>query len=313
MISVFLARLKRKVSSVLSAPKRYANGKKALQYLRSLKTETNTVIVLTTLIGDSIYGLSVLDAYKEKTGKQITVVGNEKLAYVLQSYASIDRLILLPAKDEKYKLIKDFLRSPKLSNSALHEGIINANPYLYMEEKKPLYYLLGTVFGLNEEYPITYHALKEQEVVSIPEFEQRKNQIVILNPYSNSVKYVTDSIWNDIADVLTAHNYKVYTNVIGEQVAVKGTEPLRCSLEELYSIACGARMIVSTRSGILDLLIPSGVDILAIYENTRDKFNKMYALSAWKAKGRIHEEIVRKGTDITRIVSELNKFIGTEE
>lgn len=84
----------------------------------------------------------------------------------------------------------------------------------------------------------------------------------------------------------------VFTNVVNDQLPIEGSKELRCSLPELFSIVKSADLVVATRSGALDFIIQSGINMFVLYSNN-EKFKAIYDLNAWQCGGNIKEVIQR--------------------
>lgn len=147
------------------------------------------------------------------------------------------------------------------------------------------------LFHLDENAPITFHSLTGTgKVTAINNFSTSKNKIVIINPYSSTMHHVTIALYETLCDVLILRGYHVYTNVVDGQSPLKGSQSLRCSIEELFTIACNIPLIVSVRSGILDFLVSSNINMFVIYENvTKSKCYDRYRLASWHCQGIIEE------------------------
>lgn len=104
--------------------------------------------------------------------------------------------------------------------------------------------------------------------------------------------------------------YSIYTNVIGEQKPINGTQELRCSIYELFEVVKKSSLVISTRSGILDYLVPTDIDMFVIYENCSEKLKNMYHLSSWNRYGRIKELYATNIVEDTpKIIDELKMFL----
>lgn len=145
------------------------------------------------------------------------------------------------------------------------------------------------LFGLNEDAPLQYHGLKPTPVRSIPDFESTYPRIVVLNPYSSSIVLgaAGEEFFEQACDFLNSRGYVVYTNVINDQKPVKGSLALRCPLEEMLGIAEKIPLVVSLRSGILDLLVPAGTNMFVI-QNKLELFI-WWNMKNWDCSGSIKQ------------------------
>jgi hypothetical protein len=110
---------------------------------------------------------------------------------------------------------------------------------------------------------------------------------------------------------LKKRGYIVYTNVIQNQKAIEGTLRLDCSMQELYSIACDIPLIISIRTGLLDYLIPSGINMFVLYGQTKvdsSGHENDYTLQEWNPLGKLCEVWTSQKSD-DEIVQEFQKFL----
>lgn len=259
------------------------------------RKENSLFIVLTPLIGDTIYGMAYIEEIKKKNPqKKIIVVGSKKLEGIISTYPCVDEFRLIDTKRHGYDPISLYLWSSEKANEGLRVGIYNSMPLFYanLKDKQDpdiLKLLREDVYELRKGATITYHHIPRKPIEAIINYSEIKDRIVLINPYSNSVLNGNYNLYEKLTAWLRDNGYFVFTNVVGNQKAIVGSTPLRCTLEELYSIACDIPLIISVRSGILDLIITSNVNMLVFYETKGNRFNKAYHLESWKCKGKIVE------------------------
>lgn len=165
-------------------------------------------------------------------------------------------------------------------------------------------------FGLNDDAPVQYHALKRAPVRSIPDFETICARTVVLNPYSNSAVMDTagEAFFEEACRLLKSRGYTVYTNTIRDQRPVSGSLTLRCSLEEMLSIADRIPLVVSLRSGLLDLLAPTGVNMFVTYNKLW--FSIWYNMKGWNCSGKVREVYYEeKPGDTELLMTQLVEFL----
>lgn len=285
--------------------------------LLSEKGDNEIYILLTWAIGDNLYALANIDAIRQRyPDKKIIVYGYKRRAKLLQSYNNIDRLILLSGR--KLVVFWNSLNPYRshytdIFNNEIKNGIIHGIAWVYrkyvrehsVKENLEMIRTIRFMLDLPYDAPITYHRLKVEAVRSIKNFDSIKHRTVIINPYSNSMNS-TMSIYEMLCDKLNSLGYIVFTNVVEKQKAVKGSIPLKCSIYELYSIACQIPFIVSLRSGILDFLIPSGISMFVIYEG---EIWESYSLGGWKSRCKIREIHAVSEEAINSIPKEFSLFL----
>lgn len=275
-----------------------------LLYLLIRKKRNQIFFLPTSALGDFVYVLSFWPLIEKKyQNKELVFFASERYKRIIECNKVNAKIVYLKHLGVKHLLL--FMlsycpHSPHSVNIALRNNII---PCVAISHKKEMKRqgIVGTrnqlarVFGVPAE-PVFHHKVAIEKVHSIPEFEKNKNRICIINPYSTSMDYSV-SLYEKICEELRSRNFIVYTNVVGEQKEIKGSLPLQCSVEELFSIASQIPLFVSVRSGILDFLIPSNVPMFVIYEMYYALFNgsnpkeiaKNYSLREWCSKGVVHE------------------------
>lgn len=149
----------------------------------------------------------------------------------------------------------------------------------------------------------------ERPVTIIKDFEAIKDRMAILNPYSNSAFEADFELFEKSSKFMTEKEFLCYTNVIKEQRSIEETQELRCTIRQLYDIACGIPYIISIRSGILDFLAPSNINMFALYENCSERLEDMYHVTSWNCKGKIEELYMRNADDARNAINRLGAFV----
>lgn len=182
------------------------------------------------------------------------------------------------------------LHDESLKILALKHGIYTSLPMRY-QPITMLECFKQNVFQLSRAAQIEFHNVRHHKVSAIKDFESNCKRIVVLNPYSNSISLnMSDKellCFEKICMFLRERGFLVYTNVIKDQKAVKGSLALRCSLAESYSISLKIPLIVSVRSGILDFIVKSNINMFVLYDGEIGKI--VYTLKQWGCNGRYEE------------------------
>ncbi len=274
------------------------------------KKDNEVYLLLGGAIGDNVYGLAYLDELRKKfPDKKITAFSTPLNSRILSTYREIDDVNL---SDEVHENLCKLLHPGMPANVLWQYSAFNMFipiPAFYSDvwksSRKATLFNMRRIFNLTNDAEITYHNLPKMPVKAIKDFEHIKNRVVIIHPYPHYRQEYHEDIYGPICEELNRRSYIIFTNVIREQKPVKGTEALRCSIEELYSIACDVPLIVGGRGGILDLLIPSGINMFAIYES-HSEF-EFFPLYEWKSKGKI-EEVKVKVSDEDSLKSFYERF-----
>ena len=86
-------------------------------------------------------------------------------------------------------------------------------------------------------------------------------------------------------------------------------------MHELYSIACEIPLIISIRTGLLDYLIPSGINMFVLYGQTKvgdGGHENDYTLQEWKPESKLCEVWTSQKSD-DEIVQKFQEFLNNIE
>lgn len=100
---------------------------------------------------------------------------------------------------------------------------------------------------------------------------------VIFSPYAKSVTAINDDVWKDAVDYYSDKGYKCFTNVVGDEVPLDGTEALNVPLPEMISVLEKAGTFIGLRSGLCDVVRTAKCKKIALYPD----YN--YCDTKWKA------------------------------
>ena len=276
----------------------YMNYKKTINYIVCNRKTANVDLLLLPAIGDTICGLTYINSFLSENNVEINIYGNYNQKSVIDSFNIPANYYLFNPYDKTYKSICNIILNSKLSKKLLNKGIISNFNYNYDKSLKKtidnsaLYQMSNYVLKLKQPF-LSYPMVKEQYISSIINFYTVCDKIIIINPYSNSLN-VNILIFNKIVLYLRQRGFVIYTNVFGNQKELDGTFPLRCSIEELYSICKRIKMVVSVRSGILDYIIGTDCNIFAIFENCGSNYFDRFHLSDWKCNGVVRDCYIQK-------------------
>lgn len=304
----------------LSVPGSYI----VLLYLLTKKKKNQIFFLPTSALGDFVYVLSFWPLIEKKyQDKELVMFASERYKRIIDCNEVNAKIVYLKHLGMKHLFLFMLSYCPHSPHSvfiALRKNII---PCVAISHKKEMERLgiIGTrnqlahVFGVPVA-PIFHHKVPIKEVHSIPDFERNKNRICIINPYSTSMDYSV-SLYEKICKELCSRGFIVYTNVVGEQKEIKGSHPLQCDIEELYSIASQIPLFVSVRSGILDFLTPSNVRMFVIYEMHYTSFNgsnpkeiaRNYSLREWCSGETVCEIFWDNHDDENKVLLDFQRFL----
>lgn len=114
-----------------------------------------------------------------------------------------------------------------------------------------------------------------------------QGRAVILAPYAKSVAGIRSEVWEKIISYYKKKEYQVYTNVIGEEAALPGTEPLTAKLSEFQSAIEHAGTFIGVRSGLCDVIRAASCRKIVLfpdcyYSDTKWKVADFFHLDGWE-------------------------------
>ena len=118
------------------------------------------------------------------------------------------------------------------------------------------------LMGLKE--PICDYSFCKKENRSLSE------DIVFFNPYARTIDDVDVEIYEKIVREIS-WKYTCYTFVRKNQVPIKGTEPLKCTLKNAFEWVSRGKCLIGTRSGFMDLMSLSETKIICLYQKMTDQ------------------------------------------
>ena len=290
-------------------------------FLLLVKKGNQVILAPTSAIGDTLYIFSFLNSlgkWAEEKNKKILFFSSDRYRDVIETYEKAnERIKIVYLKHLGFahlllQMIGGCKDHPLLNNFSRKCGIFAPIPNIYKDyfaqtcrpqgSRRQLAYILGVPLT-----PVSLHNLPVVPVKSVVDFDKNKDKICILNPYSYSM-YTSLPLFEKLAEELKKKGYIVYTNIVKGQKVIEGTFELDCDLRELYSISKQIPLIVSLRSGILDYLIPSSINMFVVYNKWKVSFiqDEDYSLEEWQPKGIVYEahsnsmsddEIVQKFQD----------------
>ncbi len=289
---------------------------KGYKHLKHIQDERpNSAIFITSYaLGDLVYALACIEVWhKMNPEKKIVLIADPNKKEIIESYSSFDEVLYYGRNTKLGKQILVHLNGSWFySFVGRNRGIYNTIPEQIYGRKlgRNNLDLLKDYLQLPNNSEIVYPKPQKVEITSIPNFGKSKDKIVVINPYSsgNTICRCTELL-NKIVDVLKDKGFIVYSNIVGEQEPLNGTDPLRCDLLEMYSIADEIPLVVSVRSGIVDWIVSTNSKKFVIYRgNSSDGFSKMFNLKAWGIEN--CKEVYMENLSNQDALDILEKYIG---
>lgn len=257
-----------------------------------LKDKKTKYVLMLPHIGDVCYALSFLKSFKEYHHySDITIIGREQLKGLYGLYeGGYDKQIYMGEK-EILRFIYGLSFIEKFHDWKFN-NIINTYPWprdkrlCKFEQINALNMTKRIIYGLPEE---TLPQKPHMKPVSNDNFLEYMNgeRKIILSPYAQTIPELPMEFWEKLVDCLKNKGYTVYTNVANNQIAIRGTIPLKCSLEEIIAYADAADYFIGVRSGIFDLIVSCRCKIVVFYPGYEDAM--FFNLKAWQMNDNIYE------------------------
>lgn len=304
--------------------RQYFRGYFMLNRLIKEKTSDEIYVLLTENIGDDVYGMAYVKSLKEKYSVKVSIFCREDRRRLIESFVgSYDVIIGFNKKSKEWTQIRSISNSRGLINKARKHRIMSVFPFHYIplnlnDGRTELDYIRTDMLHLDDNASIQYPSLTDEPIHSIRGFEEIRDKVVVINPYSLSMNSDMLHFFNRISLSLVSMGYKVFTNVVGNQKALAGSEPLNCSIYEFYAICNQIPLVISVRSGLIDMSISAKSNFFVYYFPFADNafmyskmsiFYKRHTLKAWKTDN-VEEHLYR---DDEEAYKALMKFMNKSE
>lgn len=286
-IKAQLGRIKRKIIKLGRFPR---NTKTYFEVKKVFKKSPNMAVFITSYaMGDLVYGLTYLNAWRKAHPEAyVVLIADPDKEDIIQSFDGYDQVICFRRQERMgYRILVRLNGSRFYSLLGQRDWIFNTIPEQIYGSKtgKTCLELLKEYFCLSDDAEMSYPAPQKIPITSIPNFEENKNHISVINVYSSSnrLSEAVENVMNGVVCILRRKGYIVYSNVIGDQKPLEHTQPLRCSVLELYNIADEIPVIVSVRSGVMDWVVSTASKKFVLYpSDISDGFIDMFRMEQWK-------------------------------
>lgn len=238
-----------------------------IRRMRKLKRDDEVVVCLLPTFGDTVYAMLFLEQFKKENNKKICVYCAAESKFFVEKYTFIDRIVTYKRnslEDVRVRIFP-FMRFMK-KDKRNKDGVYPIAPSsLEFKGLSALEAYRDEIFRVKKDVR-NYYPSVEAEIKSIPNFEEIKDKIVVINPYSSTHRNKM-KVYERIAKELKEDGYIVYSNVVTRlnQKPIPNTLPLDVGIFELRSIVNEIPLFISTRSGIMDFLVSGTGNLFAIY------------------------------------------------
>lgn len=257
---------------------RERHGSDLLRKLSEKYEEHFKVFCPFNALGDIYFMISYWPAFANMRtiGYAVFCVTNRALADVIHMFG--DYLVEVYDQKDLDAMIQSAIYTKDENCFIAHQDrpyVVNLTKALYIK-KIPLeqIYCCG-VYGLPVgTVPAKPNANRNiyKDIASIPE-----GKAVIFSPYAKSVTAIDPKVWEEAVNYYTGAGFRCYTNVIGDEKPLDGTDAISPSLLEIRSVVERAGTFVGIRSGLCDILREAKAKKIALYPN----YN--YCDTKWKS------------------------------
>ena len=272
--------------TIAAKKRRVERGIALLQGLKGKFPDHFRILCPFSALGDIFIMMSYLPHFLDKRGigKCVVCVVGNACAQVVQMFGAY------PAEIFTQKNMDETIQAVLYTNDNNSFIAHQDRPYV-VDIHRALYtkcipleqiYCCG-VFGL----PADTTPCKPTELRQYSGTERiERGNAVLFSPYAKSVTALPDSLWEQIVDSYLQRGYQCFTNVVGDEQPLPGTQPISPKIAELQSLAEYAGTFIGIRSGICDVLKYAKCNKTALYPDynycdTRWKSIDMYYLDGW--------------------------------
>lgn len=233
---------------------REKRGERLLERLRGESRCEFLVVCPFQAVGDVYYAMKYLRAFqrKEKIVSISVVVVGDSCAEVVKLF--YDMPVFSLEQKEMDELVQAVLYTQAEKVLIVHHDRPYSNYLIRLLRKQLVHF--------SSFYKMGIYGLPKDADGKIPSFrrdctweEVPRGSSVVLMPYAKSVLNLPKERWGDIAKVLQAKGYTVFSNVRGMETPIIGTHVLRnVPLSNMQSLMEWAGGFIAIRSGLCDIL-----------------------------------------------------------
>jgi len=276
--------------------KRERDGEKFLASYRIKYADSFMVFFPFEALGDVYYAMSYWETYaKEKCIERVVFfVCSKAQAQVIRMFGGYAVEVCEQKKLDA--MIQAAIFTMDSNTFIAHQDrpyVVNLSKALYLKKiSLDKIYCCG-IFGLPEQTkpnePKVW--IPYENEASIP-----SGEAVIFSPYAKSVPAIDAKIWEEAVSYYLSIGKKCYTNVVGDEKTLPGTEAISPTIREMIAVVNRAGTFVGIRSGLCDVIRTSKAKMIALYpdyyySDTKWKAIDMYFLNEFTHNIVVSEEI----------------------
>ena len=288
-----IRRLFQKIKRVATKVKSFPQCIIAWHYLRSIKEPNEAIFVTSCAIGDIVFGMAYINTWaNEHKDYNPVVIADSTKRDIFDAYSGVERIVYLDKNSNiGNKILIKYNRSKLFSYLGKSCHIYNTIPIQIFGTSyhKSCLELLKKYLEIKDT-TIQYPTLKNENHSGkkILEYNYSSTNVIVINPYSSgSEQCPCIDVITDIIKYYSSKGYMLFSNVVGNQRPLPGTEALSCSLKDFYVIADNVHAVISERSGIMDWLINTKAKKVILYPDRGNAYIKnidykeMFGMKQW--------------------------------
>lgn len=229
-------------------------------------------------LGDVYFALSYWPAFanKRNIGDVVFCVPSKVLKVIISMFG--DYPVEVYEQKELDAMIQAALYTRDENSYIAHQDrpyVINLHRALYIKK-----------IPLEQIYCCGVYGLPKDTIPEVPSFNNQiynkidkipKGKSVVFSPYAKSVTALDSNIWESAVEYYSSKGYTCFTNVVGDEIPLDGTQAISPSLLEMKSVVEQAGTFIGIRSGLCDIIREAHAKKIALYPD----YN--YCDTKWKA------------------------------
>lgn len=266
---------------------RLAEGLKELEVIKKTYENKYLIVCPYAALGDVYYAMAYLPFWLvSQSVQEYVVITVGSACRDIAKMFGVEEVISIE-QNTMDKLVQAILYSNEQKALIAHHDrpytseLIKALNYKCISFES--FYRSG-VFGLKEN-TVAYAPGKLEEYKEL--YKIKKGRTVIISPYAKSVANISVNVWDEIVNHYLSLGYSVFTNVVGEEQPIKGTEALNVPLTMIQSLVEYSGTFIGVRSGLCDVIKNAKCKKIALYpdcyySNTKWKVIDFFKLEEWE-------------------------------
>ena len=248
------------------------------------------------VLGDIYFMISYWETFAKNRGidKVVFCALNKTLSDVIHMFG--DYSVEIYPQKELDAMIQSVIYTQDKSSFIAHQDrpyVVNLAKALYIKRiTLEKIYCCG-VYGLPSD---TKPSKPRTDLPLYKDIDLIPNgKAVIFSPYAKSVTAIESKVWRDAVAYYKRAGYKCYTNVVGDEKSLGGTEAISPALLEMRSVVERAGTFVGIRSGLCDIIREARAKKIALYPDYNYCDTKWKALEIYHIRQFDHNLVAEQG------------------